>query len=473
MKLKLRYLFCLDGPIGRGSFALIGFSAYIIKQNLNRIVFTSVFERDWNPFRHSIVLFDLATIVPLTEENGRFMATMLALAVPFIWVGVVLTIRRLWSIGWPAGMVFLFFVPFLNLAFFLLLCMLPAARKGNAENGHRESWMDRFLPASRFGSAGMAMLLTNLLSIPLIWLSFALLEEYGSGMFVGIPFFHGFAAVLIYGYREPRPFWKCLTVASISILLTALLLLALGLDGLMCILMALPVAAPMGWLGGSVGYLIQRRRGASNAAQVLPLLWLVLPAMLWLDHHQRPAPPVFRVDTEVEVDATPETVWNHVVSFEELPEPRDWFFRMGIAYPKGAEIFGSGPGAERRCVFSTGSFVEPIEVWDEPRLLKFSVTSNPPPMKEWTPYDEIHPPHLDGFLQAQGGQFLIESVHSGRTRLIGTTWYRHSLWPAFYWKVWSDELIQRIHMRVLRHIKHHAEQSILATTITSRQPCVR
>jgi len=71
--------------------------------------------------------------------------------------------------------------------------------------------------------------------------------------------------------------------------------------------------------------------------------------------------------------------------------------RAGVAYPIRAQMLGSGVGAERHCVFSTGAFVEPIEVWDEPRLLKFSVTSNPAPMEEWTPYSHIDPPHLHDF----------------------------------------------------------------------------
>ena len=45
----------------------------------------------------------------------------------------------------------------------------------------------------------------------------------------------------------------------------------------------------------------------------------------------------------------------------------------------------------------------------------------------------------------------------GRWQLEGTTWYRHNLWPATYWQVWSDYIIHRIHLRVLEHIKERAE----------------
>jgi len=41
--------------------------------------------------------------------------------------------------------------------------------------------------------------------------------------------------------------------------------------------------------------------------------------------------------------------------------------------------------------------------------------------------------------------------------ITGTTWYQHNLWPAAYWRLWSDEIIHRIHMRVLRHILKSSE----------------
>jgi hypothetical protein len=39
-------------------------------------------------------------------------------------------------------------------------------------------------------------------------------------------------------------------------------------------------------------------------------------------------------------------------------------------------------GGVRYCVFSTGTFEEPIAVSDPPSLLRFDVSSNPPPMRE-------------------------------------------------------------------------------------------
>jgi hypothetical protein len=134
-------------------------------------------------------------------------------------------------------------------------------------------------------------------------------------------------------------------------------------------------------------------------------------------------------------------------------------FKTGLAYPIRAEISGEGVGAVRHCVFSTGEFVEPITVWDEPRLLRFDVTAQPRAMEELSLYNDLRPPHLENYLISQQGQFELKTLPDGTTLLEGTTWYQNRFWPAPYWHVWSDYIIHRIHERVLLHIKSLAEKS--------------
>ena len=109
-------------------------------------------------------------------------------------------------------------------------------------------------------------------------------------------------------------------------------------------------------------------------------------------------------------------------------------------------------------MFSTGPFVEPITVWDPPRRLSFDVRSQPAPMHEWSPYGRIQPKHLHGYLVSKRGQFRLTRLANGPTLLEGVTWYQHGLWPAEYWKWWSDAIIHRIHLRVLNHVRMLAER---------------
>jgi hypothetical protein len=230
-------------------------------------------------------------------------------------------------------------------------------------------------------------------------------------------------------------------------------LLVLGLEGIYCVVMALPVVVPLSTLGAVAGFFALRtgRQGGRAALLLIPV-GIAGPVF-----DVTAKPEVFPVTARIEIDASAEKVWRHVVSFADLPAPEEWYFRNGIAYPIRARIEGSGADAIRYCEFSTGVFVEPIQIWDEPRLLRFSVSHTPAPMREFNPLHEVHAAHLNGYLVSKQGEFRLTAITPGRTLLEGTTWYQHGLWPLNYWKLWSDAIIHRIHGRVLRHIKQLAE----------------
>jgi uncharacterized protein YndB with AHSA1/START domain len=251
----------------------------------------------------------------------------------------------------------------------------------------------------------------------------------------------------------PRTGFGAAGAGALAVTAALAVLLILGMEGLGCLAMVLPLAVPLGAVGGWIVY----HAGSSQLAVRggAATLLLLPPASLTWDMHARPT--VFEVRTAITIAAPPERVWRHVVTFSELPEPHEWFFRAGLAYPKRAHIEGSGAGAVRYCEFSTGPFVEPIEVWDEPRLLRFRVTENPAPLNEWSPYARVLPKHLHGYLVSRQGQFRLTPLPGNRTLLEGATWYRHGLWPSEYWRWWSDAIIHRIHLRVLNHIRRLAE----------------
>jgi len=462
MKIRVTDLWTSNGTIDRGPYALVGVVGFALKHNLDRLVATYAFHRPWDLFNYWVPIRDVARVTALPSTDAAFLATMVALALPFIWVGVALTMKRLRSASLPAPLLVLFFVPFLNLLFFLILSLIPARSHAAMHSAGQElktSFWVLFFPDSAWGSAAISVLITVPFGLGMALISTQLLQNYGWGLFVALPFTMGFAAAIIYGVRQPRSQWSCIGVACLSVSIMGLALLGLAVEGVVCLVMAMPIALPLAVIGGIFGYLVQRRRWLQqNAPAFLSVLVLFVPGVQGIERMAAPVPSVYVVRSAIDIQAPPDKVWKQVVAFTEIPPPREWMFRAGIAYPIRAEIRGTGPGAERHCVFSTGAFVEPIQIWDEPRQLKFSVTANPAPMEEWTPYHHIEPPHLHGFLVSNGGQFLLTSLPNGGTRLEGTTWYRHSLWPSGYWRLWSNAIIHQIHMRVLQHIRDEAEK---------------
>jgi len=470
MKFTISDLWRATGTVDRGTYAAVGLIAFAIKYNLDRLVAHFGFHRYWDLFSYWAPLRKVEQIQQLSAADARFLAVMVALALPFIWMGVALTLKRLRSAGWPAGLVILFFVPFLNLPFLLSLFLVPERSPEQRQDSlSRNSQPTRILPESAIGSAALSLLITVPAGYAMGALGVSYLGNYGWGVFVAIPFTMGFVAAWIYELRRPQTAVGDVGVALLSVCLLGAALFALAAEGLVCILMAMPLALPLAAFGGAIAHAL--RKGWRNEAPAwMGALLLLAPGVQWMEHAVATRPPVYEVRTAIDVQAPPEVVWKQVVTFTEIPPPTELMFRAGIAYPIRAEMIGSGPGAERHCVFSTGSFVEPIQIWDAPRQLKFSVTSNPAPLEEWSPYARIEPRHLHGYLLSEGGQFLLTPLPGGRTRLEGTTWYQHGLWPAAYWHVWSDVVIHRIHLRVLRHIREEAEKTVTKNpTLTSQK----
>jgi len=455
------------GEIGRVPYALIGILGFAVKHNLDRLVASSVFHRPFGVFNYWISPAQALRITSLPRNDAEFLLTMVAVALPFIAAGVVLTVLRLRSIGLPLWLAVLFFLPILNLVFFLILSLLPP-RETPADptvraHGHLHRFLDRLIPDNSWGSAAVAAVFSVPICAAATYFATSILQQYGWGLFVALPFCLGLLSALIYGYRAPRNLAGCLGVACATTFFLGGALFLLAFEGVICLMMALPLALPIAALGGALGYVIQRRPPNMQSAPAMMIgLLLFVPGFMGFEHAAKVDAPLFAVRTSIDVNAPPEVVWKQVVTFAEIPPPTDALFRLGIAYPVRATIVGHGPGAVRHCEFTTGPFVEPITVWDEPRLLRFSVTDNPPPMQEWTLYKEIHPAHLHGFLVSRQGQFQLTALPGGGTRLEGTTWYQHHLWPADYWQVWSDAIIHRIHLRVLRHIKGLAEQDAIS-----------
>ncbi len=456
--MKIQELWTWSGSIGRRSYLLWGMVLFAVKCNLDRLLFRRVFGIEWNLADYLQWNFPSPSLVS-PELLARHGGWMLVAALPFLWAGVVLTLQRLRSARLPLWLAVLFVVPVVKWFLFLLGVLVPGRNGASAAEALRPA-SDRvssMFPGSRMGSALAAVGIAALVTVAVTAVGAGWLKTYGWGVFAGVPFITGFLAAMIHGVAQVRRLGESMTVAMLAVTIAGAGFLLFAIEGLICIAMAVPLAVPLALIGGLAGHAAQPARWRQGSAQVACAAVLALPVMIGVERFHGEEAPLLEVKSALEVNAPPAKVWRHVVTFSELDPPTEWYFRAGIAYPLRAEIQGVGPGAIRRCVFTTGPFVEPIEVWDEPRLLRFGVTSNPAPMQEWTPYREIHPPHLKGFLVSERGQFLLTELPGGRTRLEGTTWYRHNMWPVAYWQAWSDEIIHRIHLRVLRHVRALAE----------------
>src|SRR5262245_28172809 len=133
IRIQFRKLWSWQGKVDRGTYALVGFVAFAVKHNIDRIVATQFFGRRFTPFNYWIPPVEAIRIDRLSPDDTRFLATMVALALPFIWIGLAMTVRRLRCAALPLSLVILFFAPIVNLVFFLLLSLIPARIQRNMD----------------------------------------------------------------------------------------------------------------------------------------------------------------------------------------------------------------------------------------------------------------------------------------------------------------------------------------------------
>src|SRR6267378_369946 len=210
-----------DGRVSRPKYAALGLIGVAIKHNLDRLIAAAFFG---NPnslfFNYWAPLGKAARLDRLSGTEAKFLATLLLLSIPFLWAGVTMTVKRLRDAGQPVWLVALFFIPFINVFFFLMLCALPPSeRPADAEGA---PWpgpgsLSNMIPRSPMGSAVLSILLTSVLGLFFLAMGTLVIGAYGWGLFVALPFCLGMFAVLLHSYHGPRGLWTCFNAALLPV----------------------------------------------------------------------------------------------------------------------------------------------------------------------------------------------------------------------------------------------------------------
>lgn len=444
----LRLWFGFDPPVSRSAYLVSGIGLMLLKYAVETLVLFTTTGGVLTPWAFLSPLYtmrlQLLEAAPDWVGPAFYVGTL-----PFLWVALSMSVRRAANALLPPWLGLAVLVPFLNyLVMLWLAAALPAepAEPARPQASPRHPAMLDVI-AIFFGPAYSLLMVGTVVYV---------LNEYGAVLFFLTPVLIGAVSAYLSAIGRPDDRGRAFGIGVASVAASGLTLLLLAFEGIICLVMAAPLALAGGALGAGIGVLIARLAGSPWPRSDLFGSLLVLPLLAVIEANVG-QPPLRSVTSSLIVDAPPDVVWKHVVSFPDLDERPEWYFRAGIACPTGATIDGRGVGAIRRCRFTTGEFVEPITAWDEPRRLAFDVASQPHPMAEVNPFGDPHPPHLDTALVSRRGEFRLEALPAGRTRLVGTTWYRLHMAPQGYWAVWTDAIIHGIHARVLRHVGRLAE----------------
>ncbi len=448
MKKHFSFLFGLQQPVNRASYFKFGAGLMLFKYLVDASLIYFVASIVWTPIDY---------LLPLASLRGEkiglfppwFSAALAIWTLPFLWIGISMTLRRAVDAGRSPWSALCFLLPILNYVLMIVLCILPSSTK--------LVWSsNQIVPTikARFKSAILGIGASVAVVLLAIIIFVFLVRDYGLALFAATPFVLGVVSAFIFNHSHPRSMSETLQVVILSLLLVAGTLLLFALEGLLCIAMALPFSLIVSLFGGVVGRAIAVNFSTSSRGLLAGLL--LIPGSAALDKLNQ-TELAYEVISTIEIQAPAAKVWEHLIAFREIESEPDWHFRLGIAYPTRASISGHGVGAIRHCEFSTGAFVEPITVWDAPRRLNFDVIKQPAPLQEWSPYQKVYAPHLEGFFKTRQGEFRLIALENGKTRLEGSTWYQIDIYPQAYWRIFAEAIIGSIHQRVLRQIKKDSE----------------
>ena len=287
-----------------------------------------------------------------------------------------------------------------------------------------------------------------------VLISAVFLGAYGWGLFLLTPFLVGLTTSYLAHRTTLLSAGQNVGLVMLAAGLAGAAIIMFALEGLVCLVLAAPLGAAMALAGGGIGrYLAQtgHRRGR-------PLLSLaLLPAVFAMDAALPPAIPL-ETHYSIEIDAPTAPVWRAVIGAEPIGPPPAWLATSGIAYPVRSQIEGSGVGASRVGVFSTGLAQERVTAWEPERTLAVEVLTQPPAMTEMSPYHHVHAPHVLDYFQTTTMRFDLEALPNQRTRLTLHAHHILRLDPVLYWQPMVLWAIEANVNRVLHTIASQAER---------------
>ncbi|MFN2481212.1 MAG: hypothetical protein ABR554_07080 [Pyrinomonadaceae bacterium] len=254
----------------------------------------------------------------------------------------------------------------------------------------------------------------------------------GSVLFLLLPSVAGFAAAAI----TPRP--KVVPASLIVALGICLIILLLtGAEGVVCVLMALPLIAVGVTIGALCGLLFREHvilRADSPRTFEVSILALAPLLLIGADAAEQPYRRVVREETfvtTVALDAPTEAVWEKIKNVESLSADKPFLLRIGLPVPVSCKMEGEGVGRKRTCYFENGYIEERVAEWQPPSSMKLDITESTLPGRHW--------------LKFKNAAYELRREGESRTLLFRQTTITSRLHPAWYWRPLENMGVQAEH----------------------------
>lgn len=286
-----------------------------------------------------------------------------------------------------------------------------------------------------------------------------------------MPFAMGCVTVYFAELGAPRRVWTWIWLPWVPLLAALGATMLTLLEGLICVAMFAPLAMILASLGGLLGGVAARLIRSNRARRMTVACVMALPLITapWEKH-------VFyrlderEVENVIDIKASPEVIWRNIASVRAIrPEelPASWSHRIGFPNPVEATLSHEGVGGVRNATFTGGLyFLETVDVWEPQQRLGFTIAAQT---------DLIPPTTLDEhvriggqYFDTQRGEYRLEPLGNGTTRLHLSSRHRISTDFNWYAHLWTDAIMSDLQKRILVVIRQRCETETSAMQARDR-----
>ncbi len=279
----------------------------------------------------------------------------------------------------------------------------------------------------------------------------------------------GVLAVYPLERASPQSIWRWFLLPVLPIVLACGISLLFRVEGLICMIFALPGAVVCsmvgGVLGGALARFLRAKRGTVACLAFLPFLLAPLETII------NPPVQTREVSTEITIHAPSSIVWQNIervrpIQAAEMPD--SWAQRIGFPRPVEATLSYEGVGGVRHASFERGLlFIETVNAWETERLLSFTIRADTSHIPATT-LDE-HVTIGGRYFDVLYGEYRIEASTNGTVILHLTSRQRLSTDFNAYAGLWTDAVMRTLQNSILGVVKSRCEREAEADS-TATQP---
>jgi uncharacterized membrane protein YhaH (DUF805 family) len=442
--------FSFRGQIRPLAYAAASLTVFLSQHLVVWIAFQALGKR--LPIDVEFCLVPLRKLAALPDPPSAVLLSALAYLVLAAWVLAALAFRRAANAAISEWIAAPAMAPFVQIPVILLLCCFPPRpTRLVPTTAGSDAIKPPWAAASQGAVVGIGLVLAAVATSTLVF------GGYGFGLFVVSPFIIGALTAYFANRSGDIGGGRTAKLVVAATALGGIALIVAALEGAVCLVLAAPLGIGLALVGGESGrtaalHTRQTPRQTLSVVATLPVVFAIEALF--------PLSTNFDTVQSVAVAAPAGAVWQTLLHMGPIEAPPALPFRLGVAFPLGGDVIGEGVGATRRGEFSTGTARERVTEWVPNRKLTFVVVEDVPAMRELSPYDRVHAPHVVGYFRTTYTSFELAPRSDGKTLVIERTSHELQLDPVLYWLPLARWVVDANNARVLAHLRAQAENTI-------------